>query len=72
MTIKKSLGLNDRFILTTCEGWIIGHSLKDFGTKTSQLSKMHSSVEAENNLMKIGVIQRQRPFSKNANKSLFS
>lgn len=49
MTIKKSLGLHDRFILTTCEGWSIGHSLKDFGTKTSQLSKMDSSLDAENN-----------------------
>jgi hypothetical protein len=29
------------------EGWIVGHSLKDFGTKTSQLTKMASSLEAE-------------------------
>ncbi|HEY7226765.1 MAG TPA: hypothetical protein VH481_01410 [Nitrososphaeraceae archaeon] len=38
---------NNRFILTMGEGWIVGHSLKDFGTKTSQLTKMASSLEAE-------------------------
>jgi hypothetical protein len=46
--IKRGSALHDRFILTKGEGWYIGHSLKDFGTKYSQLSKMVSSVDAEN------------------------
>ncbi len=45
--IKKGANLHDRFILTKGEGWIVGHSLKDFGTKYSQLSKMISSLDAE-------------------------
>jgi hypothetical protein len=45
--IRKGFNLHDRFILTTCEGWSIGHSLKDFGTRTSQLTKLESSLEAE-------------------------
>jgi hypothetical protein len=45
--IKKGVKLHDRFILTLGEGWIVGHSLKDFGTKNSQLTKLASSVEAE-------------------------
>jgi len=48
ITIKKGDKLHDRFILTTCEGWHIGHTLKDFGTKSSLLTKLESTVEAEN------------------------
>ena len=29
------------------EGWTVGHSLKDFGTKPSLLTKLASSLEAE-------------------------
>jgi hypothetical protein len=47
LVIKKGFKLHDRFILTKGEGWIVGHSLKDFGTRTSQLTKMASSLEAE-------------------------
>ena len=47
LVIRKGSNLHDRFILTMGEGWIIGHSLKDFGTKTSQLTKLASSLEAE-------------------------
>ena len=39
--------MHDRFILTTGEGWSVGHSLKDFGSKHSYLAKMASSVDAE-------------------------
>lgn len=39
------MGLHD--ILTKGEGWSVGHSIKDFGTKNSQLLKMARSVEAE-------------------------
>lgn len=45
--IRKGSNLHDRFILTKGEGWTVGHSLKDFGKKLSQLSKMTSSLEAE-------------------------
>lgn len=47
IVIRKGGGLHDRFILTKGEGWNVGHSLKDFGTKVSHLSKMVSSVDAE-------------------------
>ena len=35
-------------MLTKGEGWHAGHSLKDFGTKHSRISKMPSSVDEEN------------------------
>lgn len=47
VSIKKVSGLHDRFILTKVEGWAVGHSLKDFGTKDSYLSKMIPSADAE-------------------------
>lgn len=46
--IKKRANSHDRFILTRGEGWSSGHSLKDFGTKYSLLSKMESFVDVEN------------------------
>jgi hypothetical protein len=45
--IRKGIGLHDRFILTVGEGWSVVHSLKDFGSKNSHLTKMASSVDAE-------------------------
>ena len=46
--IKKGVRIyHDRFILTRGEGWIVGHSLKDFGKRNSMLNKLASSVEAE-------------------------
>jgi hypothetical protein len=45
--IKEGMNLHDRFILTKGEGWIVGHSLKDFGTKISSLTKLATSVEWE-------------------------
>jgi hypothetical protein len=45
--IKQGAALHDRFIFTKGEGWFVGHSLKDFGTKNSQLSKLVSSVDPE-------------------------
>jgi REP element-mobilizing transposase RayT len=47
VSIRKGIGLHDRFILTSGEGWYVGHSLKDFGSKNSYLAKMVSSVDAE-------------------------
>ena len=47
LIIKKRADLHDRYILTQSEGWHIGHTLKDFGTKTSQATKLESSLEAE-------------------------
>lgn len=47
VSIRKGIGLHDRFILTKGEGWSVGHSLKDFGSKNSYLTKMASSVDAE-------------------------
>ena len=47
VSIRKGTGLHDRFILTEGEGWSVGHSLKDFGSKNSYLTKMASSVDAE-------------------------
>lgn len=47
VSIRKGTGLHDRFILTGGEGWSVGHSLKDFGSKNSYLTKMASSVDAE-------------------------
>ncbi len=47
MIVRSSQALHDRFILTKGEGWHIGHSLKDFGSKVSYLSKMTASLEAE-------------------------
>jgi hypothetical protein len=47
VSIRKGTGLHDRFILTRGEGWSVGHSLKDFGSKNSYLAKMISSVDAE-------------------------
>lgn len=47
ISIRKGTGLHDRFILTGGEGWSVGHSLKDFGSKNSYLAKMASSVDAE-------------------------
>ena len=38
---------HDRFILTRGEGWSIGHSLKDFGKRNSNLIKLPSSLAAE-------------------------
>jgi hypothetical protein len=35
---------HDRFILTRGEGWSIGHSLKDFGKRNSNLIKLPSSL----------------------------
>lgn len=46
--IKKGTNFHDRFILTRGEGWSSGHSLKDFGTKYSLLSKMESCMDVEN------------------------
>jgi hypothetical protein len=40
-------GLHDRYILTRGEGWSVGHSLKGFGTKNSQLMKMIDAADAE-------------------------
>jgi hypothetical protein len=45
--IKRGQGLHDRFILTRGEGWSVGHSLKDFGSKNSQLMKLMDIVDAE-------------------------
>ena len=45
--IKQGQGLHDRFILTRGEGWFVAHSLKDFGSKNSQLMKMMDVVDAE-------------------------
>jgi hypothetical protein len=39
VSIRKGIGLHDRFILTKGEGWSVGHSLKDFGLKNSYLAK---------------------------------
>lgn len=47
--IKKDKGLHDRFILTKGKGWVVGHSLKDFGTKDSYLTKMDLHTDAESN-----------------------
>jgi hypothetical protein len=47
VSIIKGTGLNDRFILTRGEGWSVGHSLKDFGSKSSYLTKMISSADVE-------------------------
>jgi hypothetical protein len=47
ISVRKGLGLHDKSILTKGEGWSVGHSLKDFGSKNSQLIKMASSIEAE-------------------------
>ena len=47
ISIRKGAGLHDRFILTRGEGWSIGYSLKDFGSKNSYLAKMVGSVDAE-------------------------
>lgn len=49
ISIKKSGGLHDRYILTKGNGWSIGHSLKDFGTKDSLVIKLASSVDMESN-----------------------
>lgn len=38
---------HDRFVLTRGEGWMVGHSLKDFGKSTSALVKLASAVEIE-------------------------
>ena len=46
ISIRKGAGLHDRFILTRGEGWSVGHSLKDFGSKNSILAKMVASVDA--------------------------
>jgi hypothetical protein len=46
--IKKRANLyHDRWILTKGEGWSVGSTLKDFGKKASNLTKLASSVEAE-------------------------
>src|SRR5919107_833662 len=47
VSIMKGTGLNDRFILTRGEGWSVGHSLKDFGSESSYLTKMLSSADVE-------------------------
>lgn len=47
ISIRKGTGLQDRFILTGGEGWSVGHSFKDFGSKNSYLTKRASSVDAE-------------------------
>lgn len=47
ISLRKGAGLHDRFIITRGEGWSVGHSLKDFGSKNSYLAKMVSSVDAE-------------------------
>jgi hypothetical protein len=47
VSIRKGTGLHDRFILTEGEGWSVGHSLKDFGSKNSYLTRMASSIDAE-------------------------
>jgi hypothetical protein len=47
VSIRKGTGSHDRFVLTRGEGWSVGHSIKDFGSKTSYLAKMASSVDAE-------------------------
>jgi hypothetical protein len=38
---------HDRFILTLGEGWSVGHSLKDFGSRTSLLAKLPFSHDPE-------------------------
>ena len=45
--IRRCAGLNDRFVLTKGEGWSIGNSLKDFGTKANLLSKLIKPLEVE-------------------------
>lgn len=47
LIIKEGINLHDRFILTKSEGWVVGHSLKDFGTRISSLTKLASPVEWE-------------------------
>jgi len=47
VTIKKFGSSHDRFIFTKGEGWTIGHSLKDFGKKYSQLTKLTEPAYAE-------------------------
>jgi hypothetical protein len=47
ITLKKFGGLHDRFIFTRGEGWTVGQSLKDFGKKYSQLTKMTETSYAE-------------------------
>jgi zona occludens toxin (predicted ATPase) len=60
VSLRKGIGLHDRFILTKGEGWSVVHSLKDFGSKNSYLAKMASSVDAESafddNWIKAGII----------------
>jgi hypothetical protein len=38
---------HDRWILTKGEGWHVGQSLKDFGRKTSSITKLTTSVQEE-------------------------
>jgi hypothetical protein len=46
--IRKRTSLDhDRFILTHGSGWHVGHSLKDFGKKSSYLSRLESSTQVE-------------------------
>jgi hypothetical protein len=45
--IRRCAGLHDRFIVTKGEGWSIGNSLKDFGTKANLLSKLIAPMEIE-------------------------
>lgn len=45
--IRRCAGLHDRFIVTRGEGWAVGNSLKDFGTKANLLSKLIAPLEVE-------------------------
>jgi hypothetical protein len=45
--IRRCGGLRDRFVITNGEGWSIGNSLKDFGTKANLLSKLIAPMEVE-------------------------
>jgi hypothetical protein len=47
VSLRKGTQSHDRFVLTRGEGCSVGHSIKDFGSKTSYLAKMASSVDAE-------------------------
>jgi hypothetical protein len=45
--IRKTDAQHDRFILTRRNGWSVGHSLKDLGSKNSHVQMMPSVTEAE-------------------------
>lgn len=45
--IRRYAGLRDRFVVTKGEGWSVGNSLKDFGTKANLMSKLIAPTEVE-------------------------